>query len=77
MDISHVPHPVLMHLWTFFDLWDAFVLQALQSGQPYISDHIMFEVWDPLLTESKIVYSLLFYNLPLLKLQPTQLLLLL
>lgn len=44
VDIGHLPHPVLMHLRTFFDLWDSFTLQAVQSGQPYISDHIMFEV---------------------------------
>ncbi|XP_044025553.1 midasin [Siniperca chuatsi] len=44
VDIGHLPHPVLMHLRTFFDLWDSFILQAVQSGQPYISDHIMFEI---------------------------------
>lgn len=44
LDIGHLPHPVLMHLRTFFDLWDAFALQAVQTGQPYISDHIMFEI---------------------------------
>ncbi|XP_041950170.1 midasin [Alosa sapidissima] len=44
MDISHLPHPVLVHLRSFFDLWDSFVLQALQTGQPYISDHLMFEI---------------------------------
>lgn len=33
-----------MHLRTFFDLWDSVTLQAVQNGQPYISDHIMFEV---------------------------------
>ena len=44
VDIGHLPHPVLMHLRTFFDLWDVFTLQAIQTGQPYISDHIMFEV---------------------------------
>ncbi|CAL8311820.1 unnamed protein product [Lota lota] len=44
VDIGHLPHPVLMHLRTFFDLWDAFTLQAIQTGQPYISDHIMFEI---------------------------------
>lgn len=44
VDIGHLPHPVLMHLRTFFDLWDSFTLQAVQNGQPYISDHIMFEV---------------------------------
>lgn len=47
VDIGHLPHPVLMHLRAFFDLWDAFTLQAVQSGQPYISDHIMFEVVTP------------------------------
>uniref|UniRef100_A0A8C1Z8S6 Midasin n=1 Tax=Cyprinus carpio TaxID=7962 RepID=A0A8C1Z8S6_CYPCA len=41
---SHLPHPVLVHLRSFFDLWDSFVLQAVQSGQPYISDHLMFEI---------------------------------
>ncbi|XP_034555077.1 midasin [Notolabrus celidotus] len=44
VDVGHLPHPVLMHLRTFFDLWDSFTLQAVQSGQPYISDHIMFEI---------------------------------
>ncbi|XP_071334594.1 midasin isoform X2 [Trachinotus anak] len=44
VDIGHLPHPVLMHLQTFFDLWSSFTLQAVQSGQPYISDHIMFEI---------------------------------
>lgn len=44
VDIGHLPHPVLVHLRSFFDLWDSFVLQAAQSGQPYISDHLMFEV---------------------------------
>ncbi|CAK6975580.1 Hypothetical predicted protein [Scomber scombrus] len=44
VDIGHLPHPVLMHLRTFFDLWDSFTLQAVQGGQPYISDHIMFEI---------------------------------
>ncbi|KAM3861280.1 midasin [Diretmus argenteus] len=44
VDIGHLPHPVLMHLRTFFDLWDNFTLQAVQSGQLYISDHIMFEI---------------------------------
>lgn len=44
MDIGHLPHPVLMHLQTFFELWGYFILQAVQAGQPYISDHIMFEV---------------------------------
>ncbi|XP_028997386.1 midasin [Betta splendens] len=44
LDIGHLPHPVLMHLQMFFELWDLFVLQAVQNGQPYISDHIMFEI---------------------------------
>ncbi|KAJ3606919.1 hypothetical protein NHX12_026435, partial [Muraenolepis orangiensis] len=44
VDLGHLPHPVLMHLRTFFDLWDLFTLQAIQTGQPYISDHIMFEI---------------------------------
>ncbi|XP_042247008.1 midasin [Thunnus maccoyii] len=44
VDIGHLPHPVLMHLRTFFDLWDSFTLQAVQGGQPYISDYIMFEI---------------------------------
>uniref|UniRef100_A0A671LK54 Midasin n=1 Tax=Sinocyclocheilus anshuiensis TaxID=1608454 RepID=A0A671LK54_9TELE len=26
---SHLPHPVLVHLRSFFDLWDSFVLQAI------------------------------------------------
>uniref|UniRef100_A0A3Q4BJ07 Midasin n=1 Tax=Mola mola TaxID=94237 RepID=A0A3Q4BJ07_MOLML len=45
VDIGHLPHPVLMHLRAFFDLWDSFILQAVQNGQPYISDHIMFEIF--------------------------------
>nr|XP_020508278.1 midasin [Labrus bergylta] len=44
VDVGHLPHPVLMHLRAFFDLCDSFMLQAVQSGQPYISDHIMFEI---------------------------------
>uniref|UniRef100_A0A087Y7X1 Midasin n=1 Tax=Poecilia formosa TaxID=48698 RepID=A0A087Y7X1_POEFO len=44
LDISQLPHPVLMHLRVFFDRWDAYVLQAVQNGQPYISDHVMFEI---------------------------------
>ncbi|KAJ8008932.1 hypothetical protein DPEC_G00083550 [Dallia pectoralis] len=44
LDIAHLPHPVLMHLRSFFDLWDSFTLQAIQAGQPYISDHLMFEI---------------------------------
>ncbi|XP_042084236.1 midasin isoform X2 [Haplochromis burtoni] len=44
VDIGHLPHPVLMHLQTFFELWGYFILQAVQTGQPYISDHIMFEI---------------------------------
>uniref|UniRef100_A0A3Q1JQ86 Midasin n=1 Tax=Anabas testudineus TaxID=64144 RepID=A0A3Q1JQ86_ANATE len=44
VDIGHLPHPVLMHLQAFIDLWDSFTLQAVQNGQPYISDHIMFEI---------------------------------
>ncbi|KAM9551495.1 midasin-like isoform 2-T2 [Salvelinus alpinus] len=44
VDIGRLPHPVLMHLRSFFDLWDAFTLQAVQTGQPYISDHLMFEI---------------------------------
>uniref|UniRef100_A0A3Q3NKD3 Midasin n=1 Tax=Labrus bergylta TaxID=56723 RepID=A0A3Q3NKD3_9LABR len=44
VDVGHLPHPVLMHLRAFFDLCDSFMLQAVQSGQPYISDHIMFEL---------------------------------
>uniref|UniRef100_A0A3Q4MRM4 Midasin n=1 Tax=Neolamprologus brichardi TaxID=32507 RepID=A0A3Q4MRM4_NEOBR len=44
VDIGHLPHPVLMHLQTFFELSGYFILQAVQAGQPYISDHIMFEI---------------------------------
>ncbi|KAM4713456.1 midasin isoform 2-T2 [Anableps anableps] len=44
IDISQLPHPMLMHLRAFFDLWDAYVLQAVENGQPYISDHLMFEI---------------------------------
>ncbi|MEQ2214457.1 hypothetical protein XENOCAPTIV_007948 [Xenoophorus captivus] len=41
IDMSQLPHPMLMHLRVFFDLWDAYVLQAVQSGQPHISDHVI------------------------------------
>ncbi|KAJ8270795.1 hypothetical protein GJAV_G00119370 [Gymnothorax javanicus] len=44
IDLGHLPHPVLAHLRPFFDLWDSLVLQAIQTGQPYISDHLMFEI---------------------------------
>ncbi|KAF4092103.1 hypothetical protein AMELA_G00017110 [Ameiurus melas] len=44
VDIAQLPHPVLMHLRSFFDLWDAFVLQAVQTDQPNVSDHLMFEI---------------------------------
>ncbi|KAF5899322.1 midasin-like, partial [Clarias magur] len=44
VDIAQLPHPVLVHLRSFFDLWDSFVLQAVQSDQPNISDHLMFEI---------------------------------
>ncbi|KAI1897419.1 hypothetical protein AGOR_G00083100 [Albula goreensis] len=44
MDLGHLPHTVLVHLRSFFDMWDSFVLQAVQTGQPYISDHLMFEI---------------------------------
>ncbi|XP_067097253.1 midasin [Osmerus mordax] len=44
VDIGHLPHPVLIHLRSFFDLWDDFILEGIQTGQPYISDHLMFEV---------------------------------
>ncbi|TRZ01341.1 hypothetical protein DNTS_001208 [Danionella cerebrum] len=44
VDIGHLPHPVLVHLCSFFDMWDSFILQAVQTGQPYISDHLMFEI---------------------------------
>ncbi|KAF3702507.1 Midasin Dynein-related AAA-ATPase MDN1 MIDAS-containing protein [Channa argus] len=44
VDVGQLPHPVLMHLHSFFELWNSFTLQAVQSGQPYISDHIMFEI---------------------------------
>ncbi|XP_011610045.2 midasin isoform X2 [Takifugu rubripes] len=44
VDVSHLAHPVLVHLRSFFDLWESFTLQALQNGQPCISDHIMFEI---------------------------------
>ncbi|XP_077366934.1 midasin isoform X3 [Festucalex cinctus] len=39
-----LPHPVLTHLHTFFDLWDSFTLQAIHSGKAYIPDHAMFEI---------------------------------
>lgn len=44
IDIAQLPHPVLVHLRSFFDLWDSFVLQAVQTDQPNVSDHLMFEV---------------------------------
>ncbi|TSL47560.1 Midasin [Bagarius yarrelli] len=44
VDIGQLPHPVLVHLRPFFDLWDSFVLQAVQTDQPNISDHLMFEL---------------------------------
>ncbi|GAA6099361.1 midasin isoform X1 [Tachysurus ichikawai] len=44
VDIAQLPHPVLVHLRSFFDLWDSFVLQAVQTDQPNISDHLMFEI---------------------------------
>ncbi|KAM9495289.1 midasin [Clarias gariepinus] len=44
VDIAQLPHPVLVHLRSFFDLWDSFVLQAVQVDQPNISDHLMFEI---------------------------------
>uniref|UniRef100_A0A3Q2XAQ0 Midasin AAA ATPase 1 n=1 Tax=Hippocampus comes TaxID=109280 RepID=A0A3Q2XAQ0_HIPCM len=44
VDIGHLPHPVLIHLHTFFDLWNSFTLQAIQGGQTYIPDHVMFEI---------------------------------
>ncbi|XP_051908078.1 midasin isoform X2 [Hippocampus zosterae] len=44
VDMSHLPHPVLRHLHTFFDLWNSFTLQAIQGGQTYIPDHVMFEI---------------------------------
>ncbi|KAL4649045.1 midasin isoform X1 [Arapaima gigas] len=44
VDFGCLPHPVVAHLRPFFELWDSFVLQAVEMGQPYISDHLMFEV---------------------------------
>lgn len=44
VDVGHLSHPVLMHLRPFFDLWDSFVVQSIQTGRSYISDHITFEV---------------------------------
>ncbi|XP_057678283.1 midasin isoform X2 [Corythoichthys intestinalis] len=44
VDIGHLAHPVLIHLQTFFDLWDSFMLQAVLTGQAYIPDHVMFEI---------------------------------
>uniref|UniRef100_A0A665V9V2 Midasin n=1 Tax=Echeneis naucrates TaxID=173247 RepID=A0A665V9V2_ECHNA len=29
VDIGHLPHPVLMHLQAFFDLWNSFILQSI------------------------------------------------
>lgn len=65
VDIGHLPHPVLMHLRAFFDLWDAFTLQAVQSGQPYISDHIMFEVGTHFIAVTPCPSTLLLLNLKL------------
>uniref|UniRef100_A0A3B4AV04 Midasin n=1 Tax=Periophthalmus magnuspinnatus TaxID=409849 RepID=A0A3B4AV04_9GOBI len=44
VDIGHLAHPVLMHLQPFFDLWNSYIIEAIQMGQPHISDHVMFEV---------------------------------
>ncbi|XP_018599206.2 midasin isoform X2 [Scleropages formosus] len=44
VDFGRLPHPVVAHLRPFFELWDSFVLQAVETGQPYVSDHLMFEV---------------------------------
>ncbi|XP_049611993.1 midasin isoform X4 [Syngnathus scovelli] len=44
VDIGHLPHPVLIHLHSFFRLWDSFTLQAMHSGQTYISDPVMLEI---------------------------------
>uniref|UniRef100_A0A3P9MDK6 Midasin n=1 Tax=Oryzias latipes TaxID=8090 RepID=A0A3P9MDK6_ORYLA len=44
VDVAQLPHPVLMHLQTFFQLWDSFVLMAVESGQLNISDHVMYEI---------------------------------
>ncbi|XP_061609171.1 midasin isoform X3 [Phyllopteryx taeniolatus] len=44
VDIGHLAHPVLIHLHSFFDLWDSFTLQAVHSGKAYIPDHVMFEI---------------------------------
>lgn len=44
VDVGHLAHPVLRHLHPFFHLWDSFITEGIQSGQPHISDHIMFEV---------------------------------
>ncbi|XP_061668786.1 midasin isoform X2 [Syngnathoides biaculeatus] len=44
VDIGHLAHPVLIHLHTFFDLWDSFIVQAVHSGKAHIPDHVMFEM---------------------------------
>uniref|UniRef100_A0A3B3CZB6 Midasin n=1 Tax=Oryzias melastigma TaxID=30732 RepID=A0A3B3CZB6_ORYME len=44
VDVAQLPHPVLVHLQTFFQLWDSFVLQAVETGQPSIPDPLMFEI---------------------------------
>lgn len=44
-----------MHLLTFFELWDVFVLQAVQTEGPRVSDAILFEVRT--LSSSLFVYS--------------------
>lgn len=49
VDVGHLSHPVLMHLRPFFDLWDSFVVQSIQTGQSYISDHITFEIFQVLM----------------------------
>nr|XP_015209182.1 PREDICTED: midasin [Lepisosteus oculatus] len=45
VDFGHLPHPVLAHLRSFFDRWDACVLQCVRASQDtLLADDVMFEV---------------------------------
>ncbi|XP_066547692.1 midasin isoform X2 [Amia ocellicauda] len=44
IDFSHLPHPVLAHLRSFFELWDSAVLQCIHDGLSKVPDEVLFEV---------------------------------
>ncbi|XP_077567526.1 midasin isoform X1 [Stigmatopora nigra] len=44
VDIGVLAHPVLIHLQTFFHLWDSFMQQAVLRGKAYLPDHLIFEI---------------------------------